>query len=185
MSPKEFFDKYGNWAVGSMARSGIPASIILAQAALESNYGESKLAKIANNFFGVKHHGWYGPYVLADDDEPNEKFRKYETAYDSFIDHSDFIMDQPRYNSLFENTDYKSWAYGLKQAGYATDPKYAEKLIKIIEDNNLVIYDREGDIQMKTLPNTIIRNRRRLYAISAIILFLLIVVYFSGRKIFR
>lgn len=172
MSPEEFFSKYKDWAILSQSRSGVPASITLAQAALESGWGESRLAKIANNFFGIKLHSWMGDYVLASDDAPDEKFRKYNSVYDSFIDHADFLVDNSRYNSLFENTDYRQWANGLQKAGYATDKNYANSLIGIIEKYGLDKYDREGDIQMQSIPNTIIRNRRKIYLGIAIVVIL-------------
>lgn len=185
MSPQEFFDKYKDWSILTQARSGVPASITLAQAALESGWGESKLAKTANNFFGIKVSSrWFGDYVLADDDEPNEKFRKYDTVYDSFIDHADFLMTNSRYNSLFDNTDYKQWAKGLQSAGYATSPTYANNLIDIIEKYGLAKYDLEGDIQMQSIPNTIIRNRRKIYFVTIIMVVLLILLWIVGKKIF-
>lgn len=164
MSPQEFFDTYKDWAIETMARSGVPASISLAQAAIESGYGESRLAKTANNFFGIKVSAlWFGPYVLASDDKPNEKFRKYNTVYDSFIDHADFLKLNSRYYSLFDSTDYIKWANGLQQAGYATSPTYASSLINTIEKYGLDQYDKQGDIQMGSITNTVIRNRFTLY----------------------
>lgn len=168
MSPQEFFDKYKDWAIETMAKSGVPASITLAQAAIESGWGESRLAKIANNFFGIKLHSWIGDYVLANDDKPNEKFRKYKTAYDSFIDHADFLMTNKRYDSLFDSTDYKKWAEELQKAGYATAQTYANSLISTIEKYGLDKYDKQGDVEMKSVPNTIIRNRRKIYLVLAI-----------------
>lgn len=186
MNPNTFFDLYKDWAIETQAKSGVPASITLAQAALESGYGESTLAKTANNFFGIKvSSGWFGDYVLANDDKPNEKFRKYKTVYDSFIDHADFLVDNSRYNSLFENTNYVDWANGLSEAGYASDPNYASKLIGIIQQYGLERYDREGDEQMKGLTNTIIRNRKRIYTITIIIAVLLIALWFVGKKVFK
>jgi len=128
-----------------MHGTGIPASITLAQGMLESDYGNSPLAKYANNHFGIKcHRGWEGPSFIQDDDEANECFRKYFSAFDSYRDHSEFLMTRDRYASLFEfkATDYKAWARGLKKAGYATNLKYADLLIKIIEENELHQYDR-------------------------------------------
>ena len=188
MTRQEFFDTYKDWAILTQARSGIPASITLAQGAIESDNGNSWLARNANNYFGIKDHkgdSWFGEYVIRADDNPDDRFRKYKSVYDSFIDHADFLVEQPRYNSLFENTDYKKWAYGLKQAGYATSSTYATDLINIIEKNGLEKYDREGDIQMQTLPNTIIRNRKKLTIITIVIAILLIALYFVGKKIFK
>ena len=136
-----------------MDRSGIPASITLAQGMLESGYGNSTLARKSNNHFGIKCHGWRGAKVYHDDDKRNECFRKYKNVYQSFKDHSDFIVSAPRYNFLFEykKTDYKSWAKGLKKAGYATDPKYAHRLIDLIETYQLNEFDR-GNIPSNITP---------------------------------
>ncbi len=140
----EYIKKYAPIAVSEMHRSGIPASITLAQGILESRSGLSSLAADGNNHFGIKcHRNWKGKTMRVNDDAPNECFRVYKNAEDSFRDHSDFLRYQDRYKGLFElkPTDYKGWARGLKKAGYATDPKYAEKLIKIIEDYQLYKYD--------------------------------------------
>lgn len=141
-----YISRYGQLAVSEMHRSGVPASITLAQGMLESSYGQSVLAREANNHFGIKcHSDWTGATIHADDDAKGECFRKYGFAADSYRDHSDFLRFKPRYASLFdyERTDYKSWANGLKKAGYATDPKYASKLINIIETYDLGRFDRE------------------------------------------
>jgi len=188
MTRQEFFDKYKDWAIESQAKSGVPASITLAQGVLESDSGNSRLAREGNNFFGIKVGPiwqWTGDYILANDDKPNEKFRKYKTPYDSFIDHADFLMVNPRYDSLFDNTDYVQWANGLQKAGYATDKSYANLLIGIIEKDGLNKYDKEGDIQMQTLPNTIIRNRRKLYIITFVIVILLVALWFVGKKFIK
>ena len=127
-----------------MYRSGVPASITLAQGLLESNVGKSPLASEGNNHFGIKCHNWSGPGMHVDDDAKGECFRVYDNPLASFMDHSDFLRYRDRYKFLFENstTDYKAWAKGLKKAGYATDPGYADKLIKLIEDNKLYDFDR-------------------------------------------
>ncbi|MCK4748576.1 MAG: glucosaminidase domain-containing protein, partial [Bacteroidales bacterium] len=132
-----------DWAIDEMKRSGIPASITLAQGLLESDNGNSTLSTRGNNHFGIKCHGWKGKSIIHDDDEKNECFRKYKSARQSYADHTDFLMNSPRYSSLFElkQTDYKSWAKGLKKAGYATAPKYADLLVRIIEENELDRYD--------------------------------------------
>lgn len=138
-----YIDKYKNWAIEQMQTYRIPASITLAQGLLESNAGRSTLATQANNHFGIKVGGsWTGPYVLRDDDAKNEKFRKYSSARESFVDHSKFLQGK-RYQSLFQLgvTDYKGWARGLKAAGYATNPSYAEALIRIIEMYQLYQFD--------------------------------------------
>lgn len=128
-----------------MKRAGIPASITLAQGIHESDCGNSKLAFEANNHFGVKCHStWEGDKIYKDDDQKNECFRKYKSTEDSYRDHSDFIKNTKRYTFLFElnSTDYRAWAKGLKQAGYATNPKYPDLIISIIENNNLSDFDK-------------------------------------------
>ena len=145
MTPEQYIEKFKESAIREMNRSGVPASITLSQGMLESGNGNSELARKANNHFGIKcHSDWKGPSVRMDDDEKNECFRKYKTVYDSYVDHSDFLMNRSRYASLFELkiTDYKGWARGLKKAGYATNPKYADLLIGIIERHQLFKYDK-------------------------------------------
>lgn len=143
---KEYIIEYKDVAIKEMKRSGIPASITLAQGILESDNGNSTLATKANNHFGIKcHNGWTGKTYRHDDDKPNECFRKYKNANDSYRDHSDFLTKHQRYAFLFEFkiTDYKSWARGLKKAGYATHSKYDKLLIGIIEDNELYKFDNK------------------------------------------
>ena len=142
---EDYVSRYAKTAVGEMYRTGVPASITLAQGLLESGSGTSSLATGGNNHFGIKcHRNWKGKTQRADDDAPKECFRVYDSAEESFRDHSDFLRYSDRYKFLFEleTTDYKSWAYGLKKAGYATDPSYPSKLIKYIEDLELWKYDR-------------------------------------------
>ena len=141
-----YFRRWSDVAMDQMAASGVPASIILAQGALESADGTSRLAVEANNHFGIKCHNWQGPKIRHDDDFKNECFRSYDSAEESFRDHSDFLRYNDRYAFLFDldPSDYKGWARGLKKAGYATDPLYADKLIKIIEDYKLYQYDFPG-----------------------------------------
>ncbi|BEG98273.1 glucosaminidase domain-containing protein [Bacteroides sedimenti] len=142
-----YVKQYSSLAVKQMRTYKIPASITLSQGLLESGAGESTLAKESNNHFGIKCGGrWNGPSVLHDDDARNECFRAYEHPGASYEDHSKFLVSGSRYAFLFnyEVTDYKSWAIGLKKAGYATDPSYANRLITIIEDYELYKYDREG-----------------------------------------
>jgi len=143
-SRSQYINQYKDLAIREMNRSGIPASITLAQGLLESNNGNSRLATRANNHFGIKCHGWKGKKIYHDDDEKNECFRKYKSAEESYIDHTDFLMNSPRYEFLFnlEQTDYKNWAKGLKKAGYATSPRYADLLIDLIEENELYVYDK-------------------------------------------
>ena len=145
MSKTDYVGQYADQAIREMHASGVPASITLAQGMLESDFGNSPLAKYANNHFGIKcHKGWEGPTFIQDDDEKNECFRKYYEAYESYKDHSEFLRTRDRYATLFDlkTTDYKGWAKGLKKAGYATNPKYADLLIRIIEDNELYKYDK-------------------------------------------
>lgn len=144
-SRKEFIRKYKHIAIREMERTGIPASITLAQGILESGCGCSELAVNANNHFGIKCHEWTGDSYTMDDDEKDECFRKYKNPEESWIDHSDFLTNRPRYAGLFnlKTTDYKAWAKGLKAAGYATNPQYADMLIRIIEEEELYKLDRE------------------------------------------
>ncbi len=140
----EYIDNYKDIAVRKMMEYKIPASITLAQGVLESGNGRSELTRKANNHFGIKcHKGWNGKKVHHDDDEKHECFRKYNHPEESFDDHSMFLTSRSRYAALFEldSDDYKAWAKGLKNAGYATDRKYPDKLIKIIEDYKLYQYD--------------------------------------------
>ncbi len=144
ISYTEYIELYRDIAVRKMKEYGIPASITLAQGLLESGSGNSNLARNANNHFGIKcHKEWTGDTYIQDDDAKDECFRKYKSAEESFNDHSYFLTSRPRYADLFnlEVKDYKGWAYGLKKAGYATNPRYAEMLIKIIEENELFLYD--------------------------------------------
>lgn len=143
----EYINQYSGIAMQQMTAFRIPASIILAQGLLESGAGQSTLAVKANNHFGIKCGGdWKGRTVRKTDDAPNECFRAYSNARDSYMDHSRFLTGRPRYASLFQLdiTDYKSWAHGLKKAGYATDPSYANRLITIIETYELYRFDSEG-----------------------------------------
>ena len=141
----EYIAKYKELAIRQMKKYKIPASIILAQACLESADGRSTLATKANNHFGIKcHSSWKGKTYRRNDDRRNECFRKYPTIEDSYKDHSEFLKNGKRYSKLFSLPlrDYRKWAKGLKEAGYATDPHYAEVLIKIIEDYQLYRYDK-------------------------------------------
>jgi LysM repeat protein len=145
-TPEDYIRIYGEDAIKEMNRTGIPASIKMAQGMLESSYGNSMLAKQANNHFGIKcHAGWTGKTFHKDDDEKNECFRVYSNPIQSFLDHSDFLINRPRYAFLFELDiyDYKAWANGLKKAGYATNPKYPELIINMIEKYNLQELDKK------------------------------------------
>jgi len=150
LTRKQYITKYSALAVKQMRQYKIPASITLAQGILESNNGNSKLAVKANNHFGIKCHGWEGKKIFEDDDKKNECFRKYKSPLESFKDHSLFLNKYSRYAFLFDYkiTDYKSWARGLKKAGYATNKKYPELLIKIIEDNKLNVFD-DKDVEIE------------------------------------
>lgn len=142
----DYIQTYKDIAQNNMAQYGIPASIILGQGILESGAGTGPLSVLANNHFGIKcHKEWEGPTILYDDDAAQECFRKYDQPAQSYQDHSLFLTSRTRYASLFEleKGDYVSWAQGLKAAGYATDPKYPEKLIGIIERYNLKQYDTQ------------------------------------------
>ncbi len=139
-----YIKKYAPAATKNMRFFKIPASITLAQGILESGYGEGTLAKNANNHFGIKcHKDWKGKSIKHDDDEKNECFRSYKNPLRSYRDHSLFLADRDRYSSLFKlnRKDYRGWAIGLKAAGYATDPKYADKLISLIERFKLTRFD--------------------------------------------
>ena len=148
---QQYVATYAQIAVDEMNRSGIPASITLAQGILESGDGQSDLARKSKNHFGIKcHKDWTGERVYHDDDEKDECFRKYKNVRFSFEDHTDFLVRGSRYDFLFDldQSDYKGWAKGLKKAGYATSPSYADRLIKIIEAAELYAYD---DLQVNTL----------------------------------
>lgn len=139
-----YIDKYSSLAIKEMLKYNIPASITLAQGLLESGAGQSELARKGNNHFGIKCHGWTGKKTYFDDDESNECFRAYNSVLDSYEDHSRFLSTGKRYASLFKLriTDYKGWAHGLKAAGYATNPRYAQSLIDIIETYGLSRFDK-------------------------------------------
>ncbi len=170
LSVSDYIDKYKGVAMDEMRQSGIPASIKLGQGILESGFGNSKLAVRANNHFGIKCHGWRGRTFRKDDDTVNECFRAYDDPLQSFRDHSEFLTGRPRYADLFklEITDYKSWARGLRQAGYATNPRYPELLIRVIEDHKLYEFDRmamagsgyaETSRPIPARPNTLTENK--------------------------
>ena len=143
ISREDYIKEYKGLAIKEMKRTGIPASITLGQALLESDNGNSKLARKANNHFGIKcHDNWNGKKFHKDDDESHECFRKYKSVDESYFDHSEFLKRE-RYQSLFEldSKDYKGWARGLKKSGYATNPKYSQLLITVIEENKLYKFD--------------------------------------------
>ena len=140
---QEYFNQYRDIAIEQMMRYHIPASITLAQGVFESGAGKSELATRGNNHFGIKCNDWSGRRVYHDDDQQGECFRAYDSAFESYEDHSKFLTSSQRYRSLFnlDITDYRGWARGLKAAGYATNPQYANKLIDIIQLYKLYQYD--------------------------------------------
>ena len=154
---EDYIKQYRDLAVDEMKKYHIPASITLAQGLLESGAGQSTLARKSNNHFGIKcGSDWRGKTVRHNDDARGECFRAYKHPKQSYEDHSKFLAGRPRYASLFKLkiTDYKGWARGLKKAGYATDPRYAQRLIDIIELYDLDKYDKKGGLKwMKENPN--------------------------------
>lgn len=167
MTQAEYINKYKDYAVIEMHRSGVPASITLAQGSLESSNGNSRLARKGNNHFGIKCKStWKGKTIRADDDAPNECFRAYNSALESYRDHSDFLRNNWRYHNLFdlEITDYKGWAEGLRKAGYATNKKYHTILISIIERNKLYQYDIAPMPGEENKPSIINNELPALYA---------------------
>ena len=150
LTPEEYIYTWRHIAVEHMEVYGIPASITMGQAILESGYGNGYLARVANNHFCIKCKGsWTGATITYADDNPNDCFRVYESAEDSFRDHADFLNSGTRYDFLFgyDADDYKNWAKGLKKAGYATAPDYAERLIGVIERYNLHLLDKKNGIK--------------------------------------
>ena len=165
---REYINLYSSIAIEEMNQYNIPASIKMAQGILESSSGNSPLAKEAKNHFGIKcKKEWTGPTYIQDDDEKNECFRKYETVLASYEDHSKFLTKNQRYAELFtyDRNDYRSWAHGLKKAGYATNPKYAPLLIKTIEENNLSELDTPGKAPKYVEP--VAGNERPKTSVSA------------------
>lgn len=157
LTQAQYVALYKDYAISEMKRTGIPAAITLAQGLLETENGNSELVKKSNNHFGIKcKSNWTGDVVSHDDDAPGECFRSYKYAEDSYRDHSDFLRNSQRYAFLFniDPKDYKAWAYGLKKAGYATNPRYPEILIKNIEENNLQQYTLLGEDEMPIFKNT-------------------------------
>ena len=160
ISKQEYVEQWSPVAVEQMVEFGIPASITLAQGILESANGNSVLATKGNNHFGIKCHGWEGKKMYKDDDRENECFRVYKNAKASYRDHSEFLKKYNRYAFLFDykSDDYKSWAKGLKKAGYATNPKYPQLLIDIIEDLELHKYDKLGNSDVFQAPQILASN---------------------------
>ena len=138
-----YINQYKDLAIREMLQYRIPASITLAQAVFESGAGRSRLARLGNNHFGIKCHDWTGRTIAEDDDALGECFRAYDHPLQSFEDHSKFLVNSSRYRKLFSLSmqDYRGWAHGLKACGYATNPRYAYKLIELIELYKLYVYD--------------------------------------------
>lgn len=162
ITKEQYIEQWKDVAVQQMLTHKIPASITLAQGILESGFGNSDLARLANNHFGIKCHGWEGKKYFKDDDAKQECFRSYKQASESYRDHSLFLTGRSRYASLFDLdvTDYKGWAKGLKKAGYATNPNYAELLIDLIEKHELYRLDLDagssggkGSLEVKPASN--------------------------------
>ena len=154
VSTEDYISVYKEIAISEMKQYGIPASITLAQGILESGSGKGTLAVKANNHFGIKCHGWEGGKIYHDDDEKGECFRKYKSPNESFKDHSEFLVNRQRYAKLFQlrKDDYKGWARELRKAGYATDRKYPEKLIALIERYDLDKYDDKTKRSKRNTP---------------------------------
>lgn len=153
----QYIEKFKNIAIEQMREHKIPASITLAQGLIESGAGRSRLATEAHNHFGIKvGMNWTGPYIIMSDDRPDDRFRKYRNDRESYEDHSHFLTSGARYRSLFnlKTTDYKGWAHGLKKAGYATNPRYADMLIGTIERYNLQQFDSYTSGRYHARPNT-------------------------------
>lgn len=174
----QYLQIFGPIAQREMKQYKIPASITLAQGLLESGFGEGRLALEGNNHFGIKcHRTWQGEKIYHDDDEKGECFRVYADAGESYRDHSLFLSERDRYASLFRlgKRDYKAWAKGLKKAGYATDPKYPDKLIRLIERFDLAQYDKKDaqEIVVQTLKTPqsnesiyVVKKGETLYSIA-------------------
>jgi hypothetical protein len=151
---RDYIARFRDIAIAEMQRTGVPASITLAQGILETEAGQSDLVQMSNNHFGIKcKDDWKGETVKHDDDAKGECFRKYPDPADSYKDHSDFLKNRPYYASLFklDPKDYEAWAYGLKKAGYATNPKYPQLLIKLIQDYDLQQYTMMAMLNAKPI----------------------------------
>ena len=157
LNTEDYVNYYSKVAMDEMIQYGIPASITLAQGILESGAGRGRLAVEANNHFGIKCHDWNGKKIYHDDDEKQECFRKYDNPEFSYRDHSLFLKNRDRYSFLFDfdKDNYKQWAKGLKKAGYATDPKYPQKLIDLIERYELYKFD-----------NIVLKKKNKIYKVK-------------------
>ena len=171
-SVDDYISTFKTIAKEEMQKTGIPASITLAQGILESGSGKGRLAVEANNHFGIKCHDWTGMKIYHDDDEDQECFRKYKNAETSFKDHSVFLTGRKRYANLFKlkKNDYKGWAKELRRAGYATDKRYPQKLISLIERYQLYKYDEEvlGEpyTEVTSISEHVVVKGDTLYSIS-------------------
>ncbi len=178
MSTEEYIQVHQDAVINDSKQSGIPASITMAQGILESRSGNSKLARLGNNHYGIKKHDWTGPVMKLDDDRPGELFRVYDNYEQSLADHSHFLKSEPRYKDLFKlsGNDYVAWANGLDKfhAGYATDPNYARELIEVIRDNKL--YKLDAKVQLKKATNILS------YVTLAILLAFLVVLLIKLRN---
>ena len=165
---ERYIDTHKGTAQNEMKLYGIPASITLAQGILESGSGKGRLSVEANNHFGIKCHGWSGAKIYHDDDALQECFRKYKDAKYSFRDHSLFLTERSRYSKLFKlkQEDYKGWAKGLKAAGYATDRKYPQKLISLIERYKLYEYDEIVLGKSYKKYKAPVKNNREVYTVT-------------------
>lgn len=165
-----YINSYKDIAIQEMIRTGVPAAIKLAQGILESQFGESTLAKNANNHFGIKcKTEWTGEKTYQDDDARGECFRVYKTAEESYRDHSDFLKNRAHYSFLFKlaPTDITGWAYGLKRAGYATSKTYPEKLLRVIEDYQLHQYTLQGIAMMENKTAPVVAPIQKVVAANA------------------
>lgn len=172
ISKKEYVEQWRTTAVQQMIQYKIPASITLAQGILESGSGNSDLAVKGKNHFGIKCADWTGETMRLDDDQKDECFRVYVSAEESYVDHSEFLKNKARYKNLFtlDKDDYKAWAKGLKEAGYATNPKYADLLIEIIEDLKLYDLDETGKPNNEKVPDLVAAKSAELNVVKHTVL---------------
>lgn len=172
ISKKEYVEQWRTTAVQQMIQYKIPASITLAQGILESGSGNSDLAVKGKNHFGIKCADWTGETMRLDDDQKDECFRVYVSAEESYVDHSEFLKNKARYKNLFtlDKGDYKAWAKGLKEAGYATNPKYADLLIEIIEDLKLYDLDETGKPNNEKVPDLVAAKSAELNVVKHTVL---------------
>ena len=172
ISKKEYVEQWSTTAVQQMIQYKIPASITLAQGILESGSGNSDLAIKGKNHFGIKCADWTGETMRLDDDQKDECFRVYASAEESYVDHSEFLKNKSRYKNLFtlDKDDYKAWARGLKEAGYATNPKYPDLLIEIIEDLKLYELDETGKPNNEKVPDLVAEQSAELTVVKHTVL---------------